>query len=66
MKPLLQKNMISITFIVVLLILGLSVASLFLFKLTNKGRLAYILIAISCFFTGLALFLEILKRAKKQ
>jgi len=66
MKPLLQKNLISILFIIMLLILGLSIASLLLFELSDKGRLAFILIAISSFFTSLSFYLEILKRHRSS
>jgi len=64
MKPLLQKNLISIMFLLVLIILGLSLASLLIFDLTEKGRLAFILIAVSSFFTGLGFYFEILRRNK--
>ncbi len=66
MKPLLQKNLISVAFVIVLLVIGLSIASLFIFELTNKERLAFILIAVSCFFTALSLFFEIIKRANDK
>lgn len=66
MKPLLQKNLRSIMFVLMLLVLGLSLTSLLLFDLTNKGRLAFILIAISSFFTGLGFYFEILKSNKKE
>jgi hypothetical protein len=49
-----------------LLVLGLSLTSLLLFDLTNKGRLAFIIIAISSFFTGLGFYIEILKSNKRE
>ena len=66
MKPLLQNNLISITFVVVLFLIGSSFATLLILDLTEKGRLAFILILISAFFTGVGLFIEILKRSKKE
>ncbi len=66
MKPLLQKNFISIMFVIVLTALGVSVASLLIFKLSDKERLAFILIAISCFLTSLSFYIEILKRSRSN
>jgi hypothetical protein len=66
MKPLLQKNLRSVMFVVMLTILGLSIASILIFDLSGKGRLAFILIAVSCFFASLSFFLEILKRKKNN
>jgi hypothetical protein len=66
MKPLLQKNFISIMFVIILTALGISVASLLIFKLSDRERLAFILIAISCFLTSLSFFIEILKRSRSN
>lgn len=64
MKPLLQRNLISVMFVIVLTTLGISIALLLIFKPTNKERLALILIAISSFLTCLSFYIEILKRNK--
>jgi hypothetical protein len=62
MKPLLQKNFISVMFIIMLTVLSLSIASLLIFDLSGKKQLAFILIAISCFLTSVSFYIEILKR----
>jgi len=66
MKPLLQKNLVSITFVVILTVLGFALTSLLIFNLTEKERLAFILIIISAFFTSVGLFVEILRRSKQD
>jgi len=66
MKPLLQKNFISIMFVIVLTALGISIASLFIFELSAKERLAFILVAISCFLTSLSFYIEILKKSRRN
>ena len=66
MKPLLQKNLISIMFVIMLTALGLSIASLVIFKLSERERLAFIIIAISCFLTSLSFYIEIFKRNKRN
>ena len=66
MKPLLQKNFISIMFIIMLTIFGLSIATLLIFTLPEKEHLAFVIIAISCFLTSLSFYIEILNRHKKQ
>jgi uncharacterized membrane protein YqjE len=66
MKPLLQKNFISIMFVIVLTALGISIASLVIFELSDKQRLAFILIAVSCFLTSLSFYIEILNRRRRD
>jgi hypothetical protein len=66
MKPLLQKNFVSIMFVIILTALGLSIASLVIFKLSERERLAFIIIAISCFLTSLSFYIEILKRNRRN
>lgn len=42
----------------------MAVAIILMYNLSDKERLAYILIAVSAFFTGLGFYLEILNRRK--
>ncbi len=65
-KPLLQPNLISITFVIALLLIGVSAAAMLLLELTKTGKLAFILIMVSAFFTAVALFIELLKRRKEE
>lgn len=64
MKSLLQMNFISIMFVIMLTALGASIALLLMFDLSEKERLALILVAISCFLTSVSFYIEILKRNK--
>jgi hypothetical protein len=66
MKPLLQRNLVSVMFVVALTVLGFSICLLLIFEPSGKGRLALILVAISSFLTSLSFYLEILRKKRNN
>jgi len=48
------------------MLLGISVAIILAVELTKKEILAFILIAVSAFFTSVSLYLEIINRRKEE
>jgi hypothetical protein len=46
--------------------LGITIALLLMLDLSEKERLALIIVAISCFLTSLSFYVEILKKSKSD